>query len=71
MELNINMKSRNLANMFCPQSKHIIQRTGSISRGEAECFQAVTGGVTEEDGGVEGSVVHPPVRAPKSQLAAE
>lgn len=34
MELNINMESGNMANMYCPQSKHIIQRTGSISPGE-------------------------------------
>ena len=38
MELNINMESRNLANIYCPQSKHIIQRTGSISPGEGRVF---------------------------------
>ena len=48
MELNINMKSRNLAKMFCPQSKHIIQRTGSISPGEGRVF---TGRYWGSDGG--------------------
>ena len=71
MELNINMKSRNLAKMFCPQSKHIIQRTGSISPGEGRVF---TGRYWGSDGGrwwSRRTCAHPPVRAPKLQLAAE